>query len=96
MKVVARVRLLGIPVPEIALLPFELLTAICAEHDRQQRIAAGSSLDWSPDDIPNPANPNSPPPKGHFVAYGTALGMRPAAVEAEYERQVAAGGLTRA
>ena len=91
LRLAARLVLAGVSHSDIPNMPLALMRAIGEESARQKAAAEGGP-DWDPDSIPDPENPDGPPPKNLFVAYGMALGWPAGKCEAEYERQLKAGG----
>lgn len=85
--IVAKLRVrIGMSLPEIAATPFPMLNAIWEEYVSMKREEAGEPV-WNPDAIPEPEDPDAPPPEGLFVAYGACLGLSPEVVKREWDRQ---------
>lgn len=62
------------------------------EIKSREREESEGRAPWEPDGIPEPVDPDGPPPKDAFVAYACALGKTEEWAENEYERQVKNGG----
>lgn len=75
---------------ELWLMSNKLIDRMCELKRREQAEASGEK--WEPEDIPEPADPDAPPPRDAFVAYACALGKTEEWAELEYERQVKNGG----
>lgn len=91
-ELVGRLRAIGVPLPEIALVPFPVLAKIWHEWMRIERARAGQEEPWDPDSVPDTANPDGSANEGLFFAYGVTLGGDPDWVREEYKRQKATNG----
>lgn len=80
---------------EIAWTPFAVLEAVEKAYWRNVVRVNGGEEPWDPDAIPEPEDPDGPPPDWLFCGYGMSLGMSQAQVVAELARQKAAGGYGR-
>lgn len=80
----------GIGAEELMRMPFSVIRRICELKEQESRAARG---EWSNlDDIPEPENPDGPPPREQFVAYACTVGATVAWANAEYDRQLKDGG----
>lgn len=80
----------GIGAEELMKMPFSVIRRICELKEKESRAERG---EWSDlDSIPEPENPDGPPPRDQFVAYAWSVGGNPAWANAEYDRQVKDGG----
>lgn len=92
----AKMVLAGVQPSELPLMSFSLMKACAAEQRRERRAmrrrqARGGNT-WHRKSIPTPDDPDGPPDREHFIAYGVVAGMTREQAEAEYERQLKNGG----
>lgn len=70
-------------------MPIKMIRRMCELRAEESKKAGH---EWSDLDIPEPENPDGPPPKEQFVAYACSCGASIETAEKEYERQIAMGG----